>query len=116
MNLLTNAVQAIEEEGHITIATRALADQIEIEITDSGTGIPEAEQSHIFEPFFTTKEVGEGTGLGLSISYGIIQKHNGTIVVASEVGEGTSFTIRLPIQQASKDNANSNRLLTRIQI
>ena len=99
MNLLTNAVQAIGEEGHITIATRSLTNQIEIEITDSGTGIPEAEQSRIFEPFFTTKEVGEGTGLGLSISYGIIQKHNGSIAVASEVDKGTSFTIRLPIKQ-----------------
>ena len=101
MNLLTNAIQAIEEKGEITITTECLkhAQAIKIVITDTGKGIPEADQSHIFEPFFTTKEVGKGTGLGLSISYGIIQKHQGTIEVDSREGEGTTFRIVMPLTQ-----------------
>ncbi|MFT5617755.1 MAG: signal transduction histidine kinase [Arenicella sp.] len=68
-----------------------------IRIKDSGMGIEPAVKSQIFEPFFTTKEVGKGTGLGLSIVHGIIKKHNGEIQVESEIGEGTSFTISLPL-------------------
>jgi len=101
MNLLTNAIQAIEEKGKITITTKCLKPEqaIKIMITDTGKGIPEADQSHIFEPFFTTKEVGKGTGLGLSISYGIIQKHHGTIEVDSREGRGTTFRIVMPLTQ-----------------
>ncbi|HDM75436.1 MAG TPA: HAMP domain-containing histidine kinase, partial [Deltaproteobacteria bacterium] len=67
----------------------------------TGVGIPEEYLSNIFDPFFTTKEVGAGTGLGLSIVYGIIQKHKGSISVRSKPGEGTRFTIRLPIKSNS---------------
>ena len=70
-----------------------------VRIRDSGEGIDRAKQDKIFEPFFTTKPVGKGTGLGLSVSYAIIQQHRGIIEVDSEVGEGTEFTIRLPIKQ-----------------
>jgi PAS domain S-box-containing protein len=95
MNLLVNAAQAIEKQGEIRIETRAVDGHVEISITDTGSGISEANLSKIFDPFFTIKEVGEGTGLGLYLAHNIIDKHNGTIDVESEVGKGTTFTIRL---------------------
>ncbi|WP_051689590.1 ATP-binding protein [Pelobacter seleniigenes] len=101
MNLLINAAQAIEGQGEIRIVTRCDGEEILIEISDNGCGIPAADLSHIFEPFFTTKEVGAGTGLGLSIAYDIITQHKGQIAVASEPGKGTSFTIHLPLAQAT---------------
>ncbi len=97
MNLLVNAAQAIEEKGEIRITTRALDRQVEIKIGDTGSVIPKENLSRIFDPFFTTKEVGKGTGLGLNVAYNIIQKHKGTIDVESEVGKGTTFTIRIPV-------------------
>jgi signal transduction histidine kinase len=99
LNLLVNAAQALgNSQGSITIRTWNEGDSIFVSVTDSGCGIPENIQHRIFEPFFTTKEVGKGTGLGLSISYDIIQKHGGTIIVASEIGVGTTFTVRLPLK------------------
>ena len=100
MNLLVNAAQAIEERGDITIETEALNSSVVIRITDTGRGIRPEHLSRIFDPFFTTKGIGKGTGLGLSISHGIIENHNGTIDVESELGKGTTFTIRLPIEGA----------------
>jgi len=97
MNILVNAAQAIEKEGEIRLVTRAKNGYIEIKISDTGVGIPKENLSKIFDPFFTTKEVGKGTGLGLNVAYNIIQKHKGTTEVESEVGKGTTFTIRLPI-------------------
>jgi two-component system, NtrC family, sensor kinase len=97
MNLLVNAAQAIETHGQITITTRRVGDAVEIEIRDTGQGIPPENLNRIFEPFFTTKPPGKGTGLGLSLSFGIIQKHHGTLTVESEVGAGTAFRITLPI-------------------
>ena len=98
MNLLMNAAQAIGEKGNITITTRAADDVIHITISDDGGGIEQEHIKHIFEPFFTTKPVGKGTGLGLSIVYDIItEKHNGEITVASEVGKGTTLTIKIPV-------------------
>jgi PAS domain S-box-containing protein len=97
MNLLVNAAQAIEKEGEIRISTQALDGQVQIRISDSGSGIPKENLSRIFDPFFTTKEVGKGTGLGLNVAYNIIQKHKGTIDVESEVGRGTTFRIRIPV-------------------
>jgi hypothetical protein len=103
MNLLDNAISAIAEKGKIKISTRQLKkgdeSMVEINIEDNGSGMPAAVQKHIFEPFFTTKEVGKGSGLGLSITYGIIQQHNGTINVKSKVGKGTTFEIKLPVDQ-----------------
>ena len=99
MNLLTNALQAIEGEGKVWIRTALEGKEIKISICDNGKGMSEAVKNRIFEPFYTTKEVGEGTGLGLSISYGIIEKHKGKIEVESTEGEGTSFHIYLPIKQ-----------------
>ena len=97
MNLLGNAAQAVPDKGEVSIATRREGDWVAIEIKDTGTGIPEDQLSRIFDPFFTTKPVGEGTGLGLSISYGIIKRHGGAITVTSELGSGTTFTVRIPI-------------------
>ncbi len=95
-NLLVNAGQAIEKEGEITVATRHTAKEIIVKISDNGTGIEKEHLDKLFDPFFTTKPVGVGTGLGLSISYGIIEKHQGDIIVNSEVGRGTTFEVRLP--------------------
>ena len=97
MNLLINAIHSIEKQGEIAIKTRDEDGSIIIAISDTGGGIPQENLNKIFEPFFTTKEVGKGTGLGLSITYEIVQRHNGEITVESEVGKGTTFTIRLPI-------------------
>ena len=97
MNILTNATQAIDEEGDIWISLDRAGDQAKVTIRDSGKGIPSDAVEKIFDPFYTTKSVGEGTGLGLSISYGIVKKHGGEIAVKSELGKGTEFTITVPI-------------------
>jgi signal transduction histidine kinase len=97
MNLLMNAAQAIEKKGEITVKTWDEEGSICITISDTGCGIPADRVPRIFEPFFTTKEVGKGTGLGLSIAYDIIKKHKGTIGVQSTVGQGTAFTIKIPL-------------------
>lgn len=98
MNLLVNASHAIEKQGTVTLRTTALDDnEVCIEVIDSGKGIAPEHLTRIFEPFFTTKPVGKGTGLGLSLSYGIINKHNGRIEVASTLGQGTTFRVIIPI-------------------
>jgi two-component system NtrC family sensor kinase len=97
MNLLINAVQAIEKKGKIEIKTWEKDGSIWVTVSDTGCGIPQKNQNKIFEPFFTTKEVGKGTGLGLSISYEIMQRHKGEISFESKKGKGTTFTIRIPI-------------------
>ncbi|QLY25656.1 ATP-binding protein [Bdellovibrio sp. KM01] len=110
MNILSNAVQAIEGSGHIWISTLPLKDYkpnkdsklnksgwVQISIQDSGKGMSAETIDKIFDPFFTTKGVGQGTGLGLSISYGIVQNHGGEVQVRSEVGVGTEFIVILPI-------------------
>jgi two-component system NtrC family sensor kinase len=97
INLLINAIQAIEEKGKIKIKTWKKDEAIWITISDTGCGISKENQSKIFEPFFTTKEAGKGTGLGLSISYDIIQRHKGEISFKSEKRKGTTFTICIPI-------------------
>ncbi len=99
LNLITNAAQAMGEEGRMVVRSRALADTVEVSIEDNGAGIPDNVLPKIFDPFFTTKKVGEGTGLGLSIVHKIVQGHGGTIRVKSEVGKGTTFVVELPIQQ-----------------
>lgn len=98
MNLLTNAAQAMDERGEISVRTYLESGNIMIAIKDAGKGIAPEHLDKLFDPFFTTKPVGTGTGLGLAISHGIIEKHNGKIAVQSEVGKGTTFTIALPIE------------------
>jgi len=97
MNLLANAAQAVSGNGEVHITTRLDNDWAVIAIRDSGCGISPELHARIFDPFFTTKPVGEGTGLGLSITYGIVERHEGTIKVESIPGEGTTFTIRIPL-------------------
>jgi two-component system NtrC family sensor kinase len=97
MNLLVNAVQAIEAQGTIRIRTWCEDDLIFVAISDSGYGIPVENLSRLFEPFFTTKEVGKGTGLGLSVSYDIVKKHDGEIRVCSTPGQGSTFTVVIPV-------------------
>jgi signal transduction histidine kinase len=98
VNLLLNAVDAMEEVGGtLTVSTRQLEDgMVEVQVMDSGKGIPEEHIDKIFTPFFTTKWPKKGTGLGLPISKRIIKNHQGMITVESQVGKGTCFTIRLP--------------------
>lgn len=102
LNLLTNAAQAIEHFGEITITTKGSEDYVDVYIRDTGKGMPEDVRSRIFDPFYTTKPVGEGTGLGLSISWQIIRQHRGIIKVRSVEGKGTVFVIRLPRHQANE--------------
>lgn len=98
MNLLVNAAQAVASDGgEVFITTRVVEESAVISIKDTGCGIPPEHLNRIFDPFYTTKAVGEGTGLGLSISFGIVERHGGTIKVESRLGEGTTFTITLPI-------------------
>jgi len=99
LNIINNGIDAIGKEGQIIINTRTTNNhEICIEINDNGPGMPKDVLQKIFDPFFTTKEVGKGTGLGLSISYSIIEKLGGRIMVASEAGKGTTFTIYLPVR------------------
>lgn len=106
MNLLVNAAHAIAEQGLITIRTRRVEDEVWVEIGDTGCGISPENLNRIFDPFFTTKPVGKGTGLGLSLAYGIIQKHQGSIEVESEVGKGTTFRVRLPFEAEPEEEAH----------
>ncbi|HET6345244.1 MAG TPA: ATP-binding protein, partial [Myxococcota bacterium] len=102
LNLAMNAQQAMPKGGSVVLATaRDDADGIKIQVIDNGPGIPEAIRTKIFEPFFTTKPPGEGTGLGLSVSFGIIKAHHGSIELDTEVGKGSTFTIRLPVAAAA---------------
>jgi len=119
MNMLVNAMHAIENEGSITVRTRRSADarspepgrepvpMVEIAIIDTGCGIPEVNLKRIFDPFFTSKEVGKGTGLGLSVSHGIVEAHGGVIEVDSELGKGSTFRIYLPLEPPAGEAQNS---------
>lgn len=106
LNLLNNALDAMEQTGGTIIITTTVETQmVVIAFKDNGPGIPRTNLSRIFDPFFTTKPVGKGTGLGLSICYGIIHKMGGKIEAQSEVGRGTSFFIRLPVSVPDDDHA-----------
>jgi two-component system NtrC family sensor kinase len=101
MNIIINAVDAMDAKGLLTLDTAWNGRQgtVEISIADTGCGIPPENMDRIFDPFFTTKDVGRGTGLGLSVSYGIIQAHRGEISVSSTPGKGSRFTICLPVRR-----------------
>jgi signal transduction histidine kinase len=102
MNILSNAIDAIDDKGTIIIHTSISGDLVKVSIKDTGHGIPENIRGMIFDPFFTTKDVGKGTGLGLSISQSIIEKHEGTINVISEIEKGTEFVISLPLRHSKE--------------
>lgn len=109
INLCNNAMDAMSNGGKITVRTGRKSykgtDWIVIEVKDTGQGIPKDIQAKIFEPFFTTKEVGKGTGLGLSLVFEIVQKHQGTIELESEVGKGATFIVSLPIHSVEMEKA-----------
>ena len=107
LNLLINAAHAIagvvgesiEHKGKITITTKRVDDWVEVQINDTGSGIPENIRARIFEPFFTTKEVGKGSGQGLALAHSVIvKKHDGQIWFESMVGQGSTFFLRLPLE------------------
>ena len=109
LNLLINAAHAIGDvvrgtstgKGTITITTKCVGPWLEVQIQDTGTGVPESVRARIFEPFFTTKEVGKGTGQGLALAHTVIvKKHHGQIWFESETGKGTTFFLRLPIEKS----------------
>ncbi|RJQ48879.1 MAG: HAMP domain-containing protein [Nitrospiraceae bacterium] len=106
LNMFINAADAMNERGRISVATRKTTENgkpyVEIEFTDEGCGIREEDMPKLFEPFFTTKPVGKGTGLGLSVSHGIVKHLGGYIKVKSTVGKGTSFFVRLPLNEEGK--------------
>jgi len=101
-SLISNGIDACPAGGRVLIETRAVEDGIEIRVSDNGYGIAPAIRDRVFDPFFTTKPVGKGTGLGLSISYGIVKDHGGVIDFESYPGQGTRFTIRMPVAPAGK--------------
>jgi signal transduction histidine kinase len=117
LNLLLNAAHAIADavagttrKGRITVRTRAIGDYVEISITDTGDGIPEAVRGRIFEPFVTTKEVGRGTGQGLALSRGIVvEKLKGSLHFETETGKGTTFYVRLPVSDTALPAASTNK-------
>ena len=100
--LLVNAVEAMKglegEEAELNVRLRGSADEVRIDIRDTGVGIPPEVLPQIFDPFFSTKETENGVGLGLAVVYGIVQRHGGQISVESKVGQGTVFHLRLPRQ------------------
>ena len=102
VNLLVNAAQAIppgnEEQNVVQVTTRAFDGYVQVKVRDTGSGIEPRDIARIFDPFYTTKPAGEGTGLGLSISYDLVRRAGGVIDVDSEVGKGTTFTVRLPVR------------------
>ncbi len=108
INLCSNAIDAMPEGGTLTVGaavSNKRPTHVEIQVRDTGTGIPKEIQSKIFDPFFTTKEVGKGTGLGLSLVYEIVNKHKGTIELESGEGKGTAFTVLLPVHSAVTPDA-----------
>jgi signal transduction histidine kinase len=97
-----NAIQAMPDGGVLTLRTSSEHDQVKLEIQDNGLGISAENMRKLFTPFFTTKKEVKGVGLGLAISYGIIQRHRGKITVKSKEGEGTTFSLCLPVKYAEK--------------
>ena len=97
LNLFLNARDSMPSGGWLTVSSRLDGSSVLAEISDTGSGIPPEQLARIYDPFFTTKAIGRGTGLGLSISYGIVREHDGTIRCNSAVGQGTRFTLTLPV-------------------
>jgi signal transduction histidine kinase/CheY-like chemotaxis protein len=108
LNLISNAVYAMPDGGTLAIRTAAVGEQVHVAFRDSGTGIAPEDLPRIFDPFFTTKPDVSGTGLGLSVSLGIVESHGGTIEVESELGRGSTFTVKLPVDQRATSQATSS--------
>jgi signal transduction histidine kinase len=101
LNLFLNARDAMPRGGWLSVTSRVDGHTVAVEIADTGQGIPADQLARIYDPFFTTKSIGRGTGLGLSISYGIVREHDGTIHCDSAIGQGTRFTLTLPLAAVS---------------
>ena len=100
LNIMTNAIKSMDNGGELHIQTDLDENHnVRVKITDTGCGMTEEVKTRLFEPFFTTRDVGEGTGLGMSVSYGVIEKHNGSILVDSEENTGSTLTVTLPLTQ-----------------
>ena len=114
VNLCLNGIQAMAAEGgQLKVSTHAAEDFVQIKVADSGCGVPEENLIKLFDPFFTTKA--KGVGLGLAVTYGIIEKHKGTIEVQSQSGEGTTFTVSLPVARDNvplEENADNPETVT----
>lgn len=114
MNLILNAIQAMKESGTITISARAVTrigalpegEFVQVEVQDTGIGIPDENLQHIFDPFFTSKD--EGSGLGLAVSHQIVQEHGGFVTVESTIGKGTSFFVHVPVAQSVRPVASGH--------
>ncbi len=100
LNMFLNARDAMPRGGWLSVTTRLDGAQVIVEVADTGSGIPSEHLARIYDPFFTTKSIGHGTGLGLSITYGIVREHDGTMNVESHVGQGTRFTLALPLSRS----------------
>jgi signal transduction histidine kinase len=106
LNLVLNALDAMPQGGTLTLTTKnSRRREVVVQVADTGVGIPKESFSQIFEPFYTTKKAGSGVGLGLSVVYGIVRDHHGVIKVDSVVGQGTTFTIRLPAFKPGEESA-----------
>jgi two-component system NtrC family sensor kinase len=99
VNIALNACEAMSKGGTLTVTARVVGSNVEVRVGDTGPGIPPEHLAHIFDPFFTTKE--KGTGLGLSVVYGIIERHAGTLDIESQLGQGTTVRVRLPVSGAA---------------
>ncbi len=104
MNLLVNALDAIDGRGRIEVRLRGTEDELYLEVQDDGCGIEDKDRLHVFDPFFTTKPLGHGTGLGLAVSHKVVASHGGRLFFDSELGEGTTFTMVLPRSTDAVDN------------
>jgi PAS domain S-box-containing protein len=107
LNLFLNARDAMPRGGWLSVSTRMDGDAAVAEVADTGSGIPSEQLARIYDPFFTTKAIGRGTGLGLSIIYGIVHEHQGSIRCDSAVGQGTRFTLSLPLEQIEARSATN---------
>lgn len=117
MNILVNAAQAIKrDDGQVWIKTETDGTNVTVKIRDNGCGIEKEALDKLFDPFFTTKPVGEGTGLGLSITHSIIEKHQGVITIDSIVGEGTTFSVKLPISRDTDTEEGAHEPLKRDEL
>lgn len=112
VNLINNAVDALETEGKLIVSATHMEQVISIKVCDRGYGISAEAMDKLFDPFFTTKPIGKGTGLGLSVCYGIIQQFGGTIQIDSKPGDGTTVEIQLPVNKEGKKNV-SNKVVSR---
>jgi hypothetical protein len=106
LNLFLNARDAMPRGGWLSVVTRIDGDSVVAEVADTGSGIPSEHLARIYDPFFTTKAIGRGTGLGLSITYGIVREHQGAIRCDSAIGQGTRFTLTLPLEQTRARSAS----------